>query len=140
MKRLLVTGRTVFVSKYVAKYFESKKYEVYVLNRGTKPQVENINLICEDRNNLKDSLKKYKFDAIIDVCGDNQKDIKNLLDALGQFNDYIFISSSAVYPETNKQPFSQSQNIGLNSIWDKYRTDKIAAENIWFQKFLMHIF
>lgn len=126
--------------KYVAKYFESKKYEVYVLNRGTKPQVENINLICEDRNNLKDSLKKYKFDAIIDVCGDNQKDIKNLLDALGQFNDYIFISSSAVYPETNKQPFSQSQNIGLNSIWDKYRTDKIEAENIWFQKFLMHIF
>lgn len=34
MKRILVTGGTVFVSKYVAKYFQSNNYEVYVLNRG----------------------------------------------------------------------------------------------------------
>ena len=128
MKRILVTGGTVFVSKYVAKYFESKKYEVYVLNRGSKQQVENVNLICENRNNLKDCLVKYSFDAIIDVCGYNQKDIKNILDALGEFKDYIFISSSAVYPETNEQPFSENQNIGLNSIWGKYGTDKIEAE------------
>jgi len=128
MKRLLVTGGTVFVSKYAAKYFESKDYEVYVLNRGTKQQVKNVNLICEDRSNLKDCLKKYNFDTVIDVCGYNQKDIKNLLDALGEFKDYIFISSSAVYPETNKQPFSENQNIGLNSIWGKYGADKIEAE------------
>lgn len=128
MKRILVTGGTVFVSKYVAKYFELKKYEVYVLNRGTKKQVENVNLICSDRNNLKNSLQYYSFDAIIDVCGYNQKDIKNILDAVGEFKDYIFISSSAVYPETNMQPFSEKQGIGLNSIWGKYGTDKIEAE------------
>lgn len=128
MKRLLITGGTVFVSKYVAKYFETKNYEVYVLNRGTKQQIDNVSLICEDRNNLKDCLIKYSFDAIIDVCGYNQNDIKNLLDALGEFKDYIFISSSAVYPETNKQPFSENQNVGLNSIWGKYGTDKIEAE------------
>jgi nucleoside-diphosphate-sugar epimerase len=128
MKRLLVTGGTVFVSKYVAKYFESKNYEVYVLNRGTKQQIENVSLICEDRNNLKDCLVKYSFDVIIDVCGYNLKDIKNILDGIGEFKDYIFISSSAVYPETNEQPFSENQNIGLNSIWGKYGTDKIEAE------------
>lgn len=128
MKRILVTGGTVFVSKYVAKYFVSKNYEVYVLNRGTKQQVENVNLICADRNNLNDCLVKYSFDAIIDVCGYNQKDIRNIVDALGEFKDYIFISSSAVYPETNEQPFSENQNIGLNSIWGKYGTDKIEAE------------
>jgi nucleoside-diphosphate-sugar epimerase len=77
MKRILVTGGTVFVSKYVAKYFESKNYEVYVLNRGTKQQIEHVNLICADRNNLKDSLEQYSFDAIVDVCGYNQKDIIN---------------------------------------------------------------
>lgn len=128
MKRILVTGGTVFVSKYVAKYFKSKKYEVYVLNRGTKQQIENVNLICADRNNLKDCLQQYSFDVIIDVCGYNQKDIKNILDAVGEFKDYIFISSSAVYPETNIQPFSENQSIGLNSIWGKYGTDKIEAE------------
>lgn len=134
MKRLLVTGGTVFVSKYVAKYFESKNYEVYVLNRGTKQQINNVNLIREDRNNLNDCLVKYSFDAIIDVCGYNQKDIRNLLDALGEFKDYIFISSSAVYPETNEQPFSENQNVGLNSIWSKYGTDKIEAEEYLLSK------
>lgn len=134
MKRLLVTGGTVFVSKYVANYFALKNYEVYVLNRGTKQQIENVNLICEDRNNLKGCLAKYSFDAIIDVCAYDQKDIKNLLGSLGEFKDYIFISSSAVYPETNEQPFSENQNIGLNSIWGKYGTDKIEAEEYLFSK------
>jgi nucleoside-diphosphate-sugar epimerase len=38
MKKILVTGGTVFVSKIVAKYFASNKfkneYQVYVLNRN----------------------------------------------------------------------------------------------------------
>lgn len=134
MKRILVTGGTVFVSKYVAKYFQSNKYEVYVLNRGSKQQIENINLICANRNNLKDCLKDFYFDSIIDVCGYNQQDIKNILDAVGGFKDYIFISSSAVYPETNMQPFSENQSIGVNKIWGKYGTDKIEAEEYLISK------
>lgn len=134
MKRILVTGGTTFVSKYVAKYFQENNYEVYVLNRGTKQQIENVKLICEDRNNLGDCLKEYSFEAIIDVCGYNQKDIKNILDAVGEFKDYIFISSSAVYPETNVQPFSENQSIGSNKIWGKYGTDKIEAEEYLISK------
>ncbi|WP_455794258.1 NAD-dependent epimerase/dehydratase family protein [Clostridium butyricum] len=134
MKRILVTGGTVFVSKYVAKYFQSNNYEVYVLNRGSKQQIENINLICANRNNLKDCLKDFYFDSIIDVCGYNQQDIKNILDAVGGFKDYIFISSSAVYPETNIQPFSENQSIGVNKIWGKYGTDKIEAEKYLISK------
>ncbi|MGL5692452.1 MAG: NAD-dependent epimerase/dehydratase family protein [Peptostreptococcaceae bacterium] len=134
MKRILVTGGTVFVSKYVANYFQLNNYEVYVLNRGTKPQIENINLICGDRNNLKGCLKEYYFDAIIDVCGYNQKDIENLLNSVGGFKDYIFISSSAVYPETNVQPFSEDQSIGFNKIWGKYGIDKMEAEKYLISK------
>ena len=134
MKRILVTGGTVFVSKYVAKYFASKNYDVYVLNRGSRKQVENVKLICADRNDLGNILKDYSFDAIIDVCGYNQEDVKNLLDADCKFKDYIFISSSAVYPETNKQPFSEEQTIGANSVWGKYGTDKIEAENYLISK------
>lgn len=134
MKRILVTGGTVFVSKYVAKYFQSNNYEVYVLNRGSKKQIENINLICADRNNLKDCLRDFSFDAIIDVCAYNQQDIKNILDAVGEFKDYIFISTSAVYPETNIQPFSENQSIGVNKIWGKYGSDKIEAEEYLISK------
>ena len=35
MKKVLVTGGTVFVSKFAAQYFVDKGYEVYVLNRNT---------------------------------------------------------------------------------------------------------
>lgn len=134
MKRILVTGGTVFVSKYISKYFQSNNYEVYVLNRGTKQQIEHVNLICADRNNLKACLKDYYFDAIIDVCAYNQKDIKNILEAVGEFKDYIFISSSAVYPESNIQPFLEAQSIGVNNIWGKYGTDKIEAEEYLLSK------
>ncbi len=134
MKRILVTGGTVFVSKYVAKYFQSKNNEVYVLNRGTKEQIENVKLVCADRNNLGNCLKQYSFDVIIDVCGYNQKDIKNLLDAIGEFKDYIFVSSSAVYPERNMQPFSETQGVGVNTIWGKYGTGKIEAEEYLLSK------
>ena len=33
--KILVTGGTVFVSKYAAQYFAQKGHEVFVLNRGT---------------------------------------------------------------------------------------------------------
>ena len=134
MKRVLVTGGTVFVSKYTAQYFMSKGYEVYVLNRGTRKQVDNVNLICTDRHNIGDKLKKYSFDVIIDVCAYNEEDVKSLLEAVDDFKDYILISSSAVYPETNLMPFSEEQNIGENKIWGKYGTEKIEAEKYLLSK------
>ena len=48
MKKILVTGGTTFVSKYVAKYFVNMGYEVYVLNRNTKSQVRGVKLIEGD--------------------------------------------------------------------------------------------
>ena len=53
-KKILVTGGTVFVSKYVAEYFVKKGCDVYVLNRNSRPQSEGVTLIEADRNNLGD--------------------------------------------------------------------------------------
>lgn len=132
--KILVTGGTVFVSKYVAKYF-SKDNEVYVLNRNTKKQLEGVNVIEGDRHNLGDSLKDYHFDVVLDVCAYTGKDVSDLLDALQEgVKNYILISSSAVYPETNKQPFSEEQEIGVNAIWGKYGTDKIEAEKTLLER------
>ena len=43
--KILVTWGTVFVSKYTAQYFAQKGHEVFVLNRGTRPQVPGVNLL-----------------------------------------------------------------------------------------------
>lgn len=128
MKKVLITGGTVFVSKYVATYFSAKNYEVYVLNRNTKPQVDNVTLIKADRQAIGDKLKGIHFDIIIDVTAYNESDITNLFGALDSFDEYVMISSSAVYPETGKQPFLEDSNLGINKFWGTYGTDKIAAE------------
>lgn len=128
MRKILVTGGTVFVSKFVAEYYVNAGDEVYVLNRNNHPQPEGTILIEADRNNLENVLKQYEFDVVLDVTAYTGADIINLVKALGNFRDYIFISSSAVYPESLPQPFSEEQQVGENKYWGVYGTNKIDAE------------
>ena len=128
MKKILITGGTTFVSKYTATYFAGHGYDVSVLNRGTKTQVPGVSLIKCDRHELGDVLKAQAFDAVLDITSYNADDITALLDGLGSFGTYIFISSSAVYPETGTQPFKEENELAENKFWGKYGTDKIAAE------------
>ncbi len=128
MKKILVTGGTVFVSRYTAEYFVSKGYEVYVLNRNTRPQSEGVRLIESDRHSIGDKLKNIHFDTVLDITAYTQDDISSLLAALGSFDAYILISSSAVYPETAVSPFTEDTALGENKIWGAYGTNKIAAE------------
>ena len=130
MKKILVTGGTVFVSKYVAEYFVKKGYDVYVLNRNTHKQCAGVTLIEVDRNQLGDALKGYHFDAVLDINVYTAKAVEGLLDALDSFEDYVLISSSAVYPEYETQPFSEETPVGENKFWGNYGTDKIAAEEV----------
>lgn len=128
MKKVLVTGGTVFVSRYIAEYYVNKGYEVYVLNRNTKPQSKGVKLIEADRHNLGNALKQQHFDVVFDVTAYNSDDVNSLLNSLGGFDDYIMISSSAVYPEYAEQPFVEETPIGENKIWGKYGIGKVDTE------------
>ena len=134
MRKILVTGGTVFASRYVAQYYVNKGDEVYVLNRNHHPQVEGVTLIEADRHDLQDVLKPYEFDIVLDVTAYTREDVVDLLKGLGTFRDYIMISSSAVYPEDNPQPFTERQALGANHFWGKYGTDKISAEAVLLQE------
>lgn len=90
------------------------------MNRNSRKQSKNVTLIEIDRHNIGDKLKKYDFDAVIDVTSYNENDISGLVDALGTFDKYIMVSSSAVYPENEKQPFTESIKAAPNSIWGSY--------------------
>lgn len=127
--KILVTGGTVFVSKYIAEYFTLKGNEVYVLNRNTRPQPDNVKLIECDRRAINGQLKGLRFDTVIDVTAYTAEDINILLDNLESFDNYVMISSSAVYPETLELPFKESDKCGRNKFWGDYGVNKIAAEN-----------
>lgn len=127
MKKILITGGTVFVSRYIAEYYVAKGYEVYVLNRNTREQSKGVHLIQADRHHIGAALRSLHFDAVIDTAY-TSKDVELLLDALDSYEEYIFISSSAVYPEYGVQPFKEDSLLAVNKYWGKYGTDKIEAE------------
>ena len=126
--KLLITGGTTFVSQYAAEYFVEKGHDVTVLNRGSREQVEGVRLIQCDRLQLGERLRGEFFDAILDITAYTPTHIQALLDSGVTFGDYIFISSSAVYPETNEQPFREHQPCGKNSVWGDYGMNKFRAE------------
>ena len=129
MKKVLVTGGTVFVSRYIAEHYVAKGYEVYVLNRNTREQSKGVHLIEADRHELGDKLKEYHFDIVIDTAY-TARDVEELLDAIGSYEDYVLISSSAVYPEYGVQPFEEESEIAVNKYWGVYGTNKIEAEQV----------
>ena len=118
----------MFVSKYAATYFSQRGYDVSVLNRNSRAQVEGVTLIEADRHHVKDALSGKAFDAVIDITAYIQADVEDFVPAISDFGTYVMISSSAVYPETEQQPFVEECTLGKNFYWGKYGTDKIAAE------------
>ena len=133
MKRFLITGGTVFVSRYIAEYYVSKGYDVYVLNRNTKEQSKGVKLIQADRHHLGNTLRNTHFDVVIDTAYTGN-DIALLLDALDGYEDYIFISSSAVYPEYSPQPIKEEAPLAINKFWGEYGTRKIDAEAVLLKR------
>lgn len=132
--KILVTGGTVFVSKYTAQYFAQRGHQVFVLNRGTRPQVPGAALLKADRRSLGDILRPHRFDAVLDITAYSGTDVESLLGALGEFDQYILISSSAVYPETLPTPFREDMPLGENVHWGGYGLGKIEAERVLAEK------
>lgn len=132
--KILITGGTVFASRYASEYFVKKGNDVSVLNRGSRPQPDGVKHICADRRAQGDTLKYHSFDAVVDVTAYNSEDIAFLLDGLGDFGTYVMVSSSAVYPETLALPFREDMKCGENKIWGAYGTDKLAAEKLLIER------
>lgn len=128
MRKILVTGGTVFVSRFVADYFVRQGDEVFVLNRNSRPQVPGVTLIEADRNNLGDKLKGYDFDAVLDITSYTRRDVENLLSALDRIPTYVFISTSAVYHEDLPRPMVEDVLTMPNTLWADYASNKLDAE------------
>lgn len=134
MKNILITGGTVFVSRYAAEYYVKKGYNVFVLNRNNRTQVSGVTLIEADRHSIGEKLREYHFDIVFDITAYTKEDVNSLLDALGSYEEYIMISSSAVYPEYCTQPFTEGTKLGENKFWGKYGTNKIEAEKVLIER------
>lgn len=132
MKKILILGGNQFVGKAITKRLLEKNYDIYVLNRGTKENLKNAVHIKCDRNNIdemKNSLKNFYVDIIIDVSAYTQSQVNIIQNAmLNRFKQYILISSASIYNDVTTYPIKENDSIGENIIWGNYAKDKFLAE------------
>lgn len=141
-EKVLILGGTYFVGYQIVQYLLKDNFDVTILNRGTKKEIhgKSVKEIYCDRNDLKKLkilLEKETFDYVIDVSGLNKKDLIHSYEVLKnhKLKSYVFISSSAVYAESNVFPISEDFPIGFNSHWGDYGINKIESEEFLFEKY-----
>ena len=132
MKKILVMGGNQFVGKEIVKKFLEKKYQVYVLNRGMRKNIEKAIFLEADRNNfneMENVLKNIDVDIIIDVSAYTEEQVNILHKVMkNKFKQYILISSASVYNNIECTPVNEESQTGENLIWGGYAKNKYLAE------------
>lgn len=119
MKNILIIGGSYFTGRIFVEELlkDCKKYSIYTLNRGTKPLNISgvIELKCDrhNKNGLLDCLPEMHWDSIVDFCAYDPDDIKTIFSVLppSGFDNYIFISTTSVYADSDQLPTTESHSI-----------------------------
>ena len=134
MKKILIMGGNQFVGKEIAKKFLEKNNTVYVLNRGTRKNVEGVIFLKTDRDNyieIKNTLKDIEVDVIVDVSAYTEEQVNILHKVMkNKFKQYILISSASIYNNIKCTPVNEENQTGENLIWGDYAKNKYLAEKI----------
>ena len=132
MKKILIMGGNQFVGKEIAKNFLEKDYTVYVLNRGTRKNIEGVVFLKADRDNfieMGNILKNIDVDIIIDVSAYTEEQVNIIHKVMkNKFKQYILISSASVYNNIECTPVNEESHTGENLIWGGYAKNKYLAE------------
>lgn len=132
MKKILIMGGNQFVGKEIAKNFLEKEYQVYVLNRGTRKNIEEAIFLKADRNNfneMENILKDTDVDVIVDVSAYTEEQVDILHKVMkNKFKQYILISSASVYNNIDCTPVNEESQTGENLLWGDYAKNKYLAE------------
>lgn len=129
--KLLIMGGSQFVSRAIAKALLSKGHHVTVLTRGQQPlDYTPSRHIIGDRINP-ETLKQIPDDleGVIDVSGYTPEAVELLLSYVKDVKRYVFISTGAVYQQTEEQ-LTEMHTVGKNPVWGAYGMNKLMAEQI----------
>ncbi|ALF19373.1 SDR family oxidoreductase [Fusobacterium nucleatum] len=132
MKKILIMGGDQFVGKEIVKKFLEKDYTIYILNRGTRKNIEEVIFFKVDRDNfieMENILKNIDVDIIIDVSAYTEEQVDILHKVMkNRFKQYILISSASVYNNIESTPANEESQTGENLIWGDYAKNKYLAE------------
>lgn len=132
MKRILIFGGNQFVGRSIGEALVEVGYEVYLLNRGSRPNPSGAIHLKGNRNNLQEMeelLKGHYFHGVVDVSAYEDHQIEKSLEALqGRYNKYVLISSASIYQDEEEAPFKEGDRVEENPIWGEYALNKFLCE------------
>ncbi len=136
--KALIIGGTGTISSAVVRRLIEMKWEVYVMNRGTKALPDGAISVIADINEeeyVAEKIKDMNFDVVCEFIGfvPSQVERDYRLFA-GKTNQYIYISSASAYHKPASNYIITEGTSLANPYW-KYSRDKIACE-----EFLMKMY
>ena len=136
--KALIIGGTGTISSAVVRRLIEKKWEVYVINRGTKALPDGAISVIADINEeeyVAEKIKDMNFDVVCEFIGfvPSQVERDYRLFA-GKTNQYIYISSASAYHKPASNYIITEGTSLANPYW-QYSRDKIACE-----EFLMKMY
>lgn len=131
--KILLFGGTRFMGRYVAREVLAAGWQLTVLNRGTRPAVPGVECIACDRGapGALAVLEGRSFDAVIDFsayASDWVAQAGALLE--GRIRRYLFISSCAVYTESQTLPVTEDAPTGPPHPHQAYAAEKLRSERL----------
>ncbi len=136
--KVLLIGGTGVLSTDVALYAIKKGMEVYLLNRGNRPDriAKGATLISADIRNVIDVESKVKnlyFDVVADFLSYTPEQLEKVISVFeNKCKQLIFVSSATVY-QTAKDRLVTEQNQLSNSYF-KYAENKIKCEEFLIKR------
>jgi 2'-hydroxyisoflavone reductase len=138
--RILVIGGSSFVGRHIVQAALDRGHDVTLFNRGKTdpgafPDAEHL---TGDRDNDLSALDGKTWDATIDVCAYVPRQVRTLLEFLGERGGhYAFISTISVYCDVGvEEGFDEQGAPLLEACWDdeltmeKYGERKVACEQV----------
>lgn len=131
--KALIIGGTGTISSAVVHLLLERNWEVYVINRGTKPLPEGAVSIIADINDealVKEKLGDMKFDTVCEFIGFVPEQVERDYRLFaGRTNQYIYISSASAYHKPARSYIVNEGTALANPYW-QYSRDKIVCEDL----------
>ena len=131
--KVLVFGGTRFMGRYVAQALLDAGCTVTVANRGTRAAMPAVESVACDRSvpGALDAFRDRRFDAVIDFSAYPSSWVAQAGAVFaGHVSRYIFISSCAVYSESQRFPVTEDFPLGPPHPHEQYAAEKIRSERL----------
>lgn len=144
--KILIMGGSYFIGWHLVNKLAKDGHIIWVFNRGTKQRKypSNVKHLKGDRNDVPKMLElinQFTYDVIFDFSAFKSEQIEVMIkNFLGKIKRFFFISTAAVYVQSEIFPIKEEFPVGKHHIWGSYGSNKLDCEKILLDAFYQNGF